>query len=147
MTRPSLSVVYQGMCSAACGTDAETFEASLALAREYRIALMNYLVPKASTPEWFTRIFEYPELEPTLEHQQAWNALAAKEGHDVLFKKVWNWERIAPLDVRGVPMPTDSQPRLTERLSSVVPEMETLCGLTIGFVLLAFRRVLVYAVD
>lgn len=147
LIRPSLSFLYGKICSAVSGTDLETYDAALTRARLYRDALQSYLLPKVARPEWFTRIFEYPDMEPTQANEQAWRALEEKEGSDVYLKKIWTWSRVAPLDLAGMPLMQDNRPGLWARTEGSFWDVVILLGMTGCFLVLALRRILHYPVD
>jgi hypothetical protein len=146
MIRPSLWTLYGSICSAICGTSSDGYRSALVGVRVYRDELMNFLSPKVGKPEWFTRILEYPDMEPTERNQRIWNALAEKEGPDVYFK-IWDWDKVAPVDLQNMPGMRIESPGLSERLNDAANDLIILLGISSCFVIISFYRVLRYAVD
>ncbi len=144
--RPSLSVLYGSFCSAITGTNLRTYELELAKARMYRDALQRYLLPKLETPAWFTRILEYPDMEPTAANYKIWNALAAKEG-DQIYEKIWSWDKVAPLDMKGMPHIESGVPSLLARIGEAGLDLVLLVILTGVFIAVALWKVVIYPVD
>lgn len=115
----SLCSLYQRLAQAMTGTDVETYEEVLQQARRYRTQLVDYLRPKAETPEWFTRLREHPELLITEENQARWEKIRREEGERAVEKKVFTWEPITPLGLRALPRPHIAHPGLGERVERV----------------------------
>ncbi|MGA2624169.1 MAG: ABC transporter permease subunit [Bacteroidota bacterium] len=146
LTRPSLCVLYRNIVEAISATDIESYANAVKSARNYRDALMNYLTPKVQTAAWFTRVLDYPELEPTEENMKSWNKIAEKEGQDVFYTKILTWDRVAPLDLRDMPQPQIALPSLAERLSQPLIDALILIGLTALFFILSLWKALRYRV-
>ncbi len=128
----------------AAGTSVITYEQAFASARRYRDALVEYLRPKAASPAWFTRLLDYPDMEPTEENFRYWNAVAAKEGPDVYFTKWWTWDRVAPVDLRDMPQPSVHFPDVGERIFMCLPQVFLLALLATAFLVMAGWKVLRY---
>ena len=104
---------------------------------------MSYLRPKVGTPEWFTRVLEYPDMQPTEENRRYWETLVEKEGREV-YGKILNWDRVTPLDLSAMPRPHIEYPGLAERVAGVITDLLLLVGITGLFLGLAAMRVLRY---
>jgi ABC-type transport system involved in multi-copper enzyme maturation permease subunit len=146
LTRPSPSVLYQNFTAAIAATDLESYHAALRSARAYREALMAFLIPKASTPEWFTRVLDHPELEASPANEQYWNDLATREGSDALFRKVWTWDRVRPLDLREMPTAAILLPPLGARFVSASNDLALLLLMVAGLAAAALVLVQRYAI-
>jgi ABC-type transport system involved in multi-copper enzyme maturation permease subunit len=114
IVRPSLCVLFKNIAESVAGSDLETSERTFEQARAYRDALMKYLSPKVETAEWFTRVREYPEAQPTEENRSKWQALIEKEGERAV-ERIMSWDRIQPLDLSGLPAPSIGLATVTER--------------------------------
>lgn len=144
LVRPSFCVLYRNVVQAVSGTDINSYDAALRHTRTYREALMGYLRPKVATPQWVTRVLEYPDMQPTEENQRYWKKLEEQEGGDVVSRKILNWGRVAPLDLSTMPLPNIAFPGLAERVGGVTLDVLLLVGITGLFIGLAIRRVLNY---
>ncbi len=143
LIRPSLCVVYWNMVKAISGTDMDSYEVLLERARIYREELMSYLRPKVETPEWFTRVLEYTDMQPTEENRKYWRELIEKEGEKA-YGEILNWDRIAPLDLGTMPWPSIRFPGLAERVAGVIMDVLLLVVITGLFLGLATWKVLGY---
>jgi hypothetical protein len=112
----SPSALFGDIAQLIAGTSPKTYQQAHESARHYRNTLMDYLRPKVATASWFTRVLDYPELEPTEENYRYWNAVAQKEGPDVYFTKWWTWDRVAGVDLKDLPQPGLQFPGMQERL-------------------------------
>jgi len=145
LLRTSFCVLYDNIVTAIAGTDVESYEANLRKARRYRETLVEYLRPKAATAEWFTRVLEHPEMEPTEANRKLWKQLRAKEGPEALYK-IFTWDNVKPLDVGSMPMPMLEFSGTLDRLSRVLPDISILFATTGCFLLLACWRVKHYKI-
>ena len=142
MVRPSLCVLYNNVVKALAGTDIDSFEDVLQKARLYRGAMMAYLQPKSETTEWFTRVFEYPDVQPTESNQRYWQSLIEKQGERAV-EKILSWDRVTPLNLASMPSPDVSTSGATERAERALPDGVMLlagCLLFFGFSILRVLR-------
>jgi ABC-type transport system involved in multi-copper enzyme maturation permease subunit len=146
MVSPSLCHLYQCLAQALAGTDFQTYDLLLGQMRQYRQQLVGFLQPRVGTPEWITRVLEYPDLLVTVENEARWNRLAEQEGSNALEKKVFNWDRISPLDLRPMPKPHLEYPDLASRLQQVWPQGALLAGIAVLLLALTAWRVRHYPV-
>jgi ABC-type transport system involved in multi-copper enzyme maturation permease subunit len=141
----SLSELYQNVVRALAATDTESYDRVLAQTRRYRGELVDYLRPKAGTPQWFTRLPEYPDLFSSEENVAYWRKLQEEGGWGLVQEKVLNWERIAPLDLSDMPRLRVEYPGVGERLERVMGKVLLMVGFAALFLGLAARQVLRYA--
>ncbi len=140
LTRPSLCVLYGNIVQAIAGTNVSGFDDAVRYARFYRGAMMAYLGPKMSTPEWFTRVFEYPDLQPTDRNMKYWQSLIEKQGERAV-EKILSWDRIAPLDLGSMPPPHFDVSSPAERMGSAMIDGMVLMGCTALFLCLSIWRI------
>ncbi len=112
----SPSAIFGAIAQQIAGTSPTSYEQAHESARHYRNALMEYLQPKVATASWFTRIEEYPDMEPTRENNSHWDAVAKEEGPDVYFTKRWNWDRVNAINLKDMPQPALRIPGMQERM-------------------------------
>jgi hypothetical protein len=108
--------------------------------------MMEYLRPKVATAAWFTRIEDYPDMEPTPENNRYWDAIAAVEGPDVYFSKRWTWDRVSPLDLKDMPQSTLQIPGMRERIGVSLTGVSLLALYGVALLILAGWKLTRYAV-
>ncbi|MEW6751792.1 MAG: ABC transporter permease [Candidatus Latescibacterota bacterium] len=145
LLRLSPARLYRNVVQATAGAEVASLEASLRTAREYRQALMDYLLPRVGRPEWVTRALEHPEMQPTEANTRLWRERAAREG-DQVYEEILDWDRVAPLDLSAMPQPAVRFPGLGERLSHVWLDLLLLVAVAAGLVGAAGWRVQRYEV-
>ena len=106
---------------------------------------MDFLRPKMATPEWFTRVFEYPDVQPTEENNRRWQQLIEKEGERAV-EKILSWDRIKPLDLSAMPPPQVSMPGELERMGHAAWDGLLLAVSTALFLVLGLVRIARYPV-
>ena len=143
LIRPSLCLLYRNIANAISGADMGSYDTALRQARAYRDAMMNYLRPKVATPQWFTCALEYPDMQPTEANIKLWNKLKEQEGKDVE-RKIFDWDRVAPVDLTELPQPKSVVESLVDRVWRVRVDILLLVGMTGLFFGLATRKVLSY---
>jgi hypothetical protein len=145
LVRPSLSVLFNNIVQAIAGTDVGSFEDVVQKARMYQGAMMAYLQPKLEKPEWFTRVLEYPDLQPTDQNMRYWQTLIEKHGERAV-EKVLSWDRVAPLDLSSMPPPNIGFPGIVERTGRALIDGLILLGSTLFFLVLSIIRVIRYPI-
>jgi len=140
LLRPSPCVQFGNLISALAGTDMAAFEDVVARARAYRDALMAYLQPKVRTPEWFTRVFEYPDVQPTEANFRYWQSLIDHQGERAV-ERILSWDRVTPLDLASLPEPAVLPPGAGARPERAIPDLVLLIGSGIVCALLGILRV------
>jgi ABC-type transport system involved in multi-copper enzyme maturation permease subunit len=146
LIRPSLCVEYGNIVQAVAGTDIDSFDDIVQKARLYREAMMAYLRPKSLTPAWFTRVFEYPDVQPTESNQKYWESLIKKEGERAM-EKILSWDRMTPVDLASMPSPTVSIRGAAGRAEQALPDALLLFAGCLLFVALSIIRVRHYPVN
>ena len=146
LVAPSLSGLYRKVVQALAATDVESYDQVLRQLRRYRADLVDYLRPKIGTPEWFTRMPDHPELFATEENVARWRKLEAEKGWGAVEERYFNWERIEPLDLSGMPRLRVEYPDLAERVEGVTGDILLLVGMAVLLLGLAWRQALRYAV-
>ncbi len=146
LMRPSLCVVYNNVVKAIAGTDIDSFDDAVQRARLYRGAMMAYLEPKSATPEWFTRVFEYPDVQPTESNQRYWQSLIEKQGERAV-EKILSWDRVTALDLASMPSPAVGAPESAERAAHALPDGVILFASCLLFIALSIIRVLHYPLN
>lgn len=146
LIRPSLCVDYGNVVQAVAGTDINTFDDLVQKSRLYRDAMMAYLRPKSETSLWFTRIFEYPDMEPTEKNQQYWQSLIEKEGQRAV-EKIMSWDRVSSLDLTSMPPPSVNMRGVTERALHALPDGILLFAASVVFIGLSMIRVRHYPLN
>ena len=146
LTSLSLTTLYARAIKTLSGTDVCSYARLLDDARRYQIDLSNYVSGKTALPEMFTRNLEFPDMEPTEENTRRWAEMAEKEGHNIVYEKVVNWDRVSPLDLRALPRATFRPPALGDRLAAVVPDVAILLALTLLLLVAMARRALRFEV-
>lgn len=139
MMRPSLSVMYENIIGHLAGTDVLGFADIVQRARLYRGELMSFLTPQVSNPRWFTRVFDYPDVEPTDQNRQYWQSLIEHQGESAV-EKIMSWDRVTPLDLRSMPRPSLAMPPLGDRVLRSLGDLTMLILSTALFLALALRQ-------
>ena len=142
MIRPSLCVQYSNLVSALAGTDAAAFEETVVRARRYRDALMSFLQPRVESPRWFTRALDYPDVQPTEANRAYWQSLIDHQGERAV-ERILSWDRVAPVDLAGLPTPVLAPPGAGERAERAMPDLLLLfacCGLCCTLGIIRVRR-------
>lgn len=146
LVRPSLCVQYDNIVKAIAGTDIRGLDDIVKKSRLYRDALMAYLAPKSGTPEWFTRVFEYPDVEPTESNMRYWQSLIETKGERAV-ERILSWDRVAPLDLASMPSPAVSPAGTAERAEHAVPDALLLLTGCIVFNALSIVRIRRYPLN
>jgi hypothetical protein len=146
LKRPSLCVLYNNVVKAIAGTDIDSFEDVVQKARLYRGAMMAYLQPKSGTPEWFTRVFEYPDVQPTESNQRYWQSLIEKQGERAV-ERILSWDRVTSLDLSSMPSPAVNMRGAGERAAHALPDGVILLASCLVFIALSIIRVLHYPLN
>ncbi|MEW6755883.1 MAG: ABC transporter permease subunit [Candidatus Latescibacterota bacterium] len=141
LTLPSLPRVYARLSEALAATDLAGYDHVVRQARGYRTALVEYLQPYLSTPEWFTRMREYPELAFTPQSEalaaRAWAGDAAASEQ---WRRIFSWDRVQPLDLAGMPRPQLAPHSPGARLGQAAGGLAVLAGFTVVLLGLAAWR-------
>ena len=146
ITRPSLCVQFTNAVEAIAGTDLQTFGQTVGRARIYRDAVMSFLQQKVDSPEWFTRVFEYPDVQPTDENMRYWQKLIDTKGERSV-ERILSWDRIAPVNLSGLPPPRIEVTGLPERFGHALFDIMLLLVTTSAFLVLSIVRIVRYAVQ
>jgi ABC-type transport system involved in multi-copper enzyme maturation permease subunit len=144
--RPSLCVAYDNIVKAVAGTDIDSFDDIVHKARLYRDMMMAYLRPKSETPQWFTRVFEYPDVQPTESNQRYWQSLIVKQGERAV-EKILSWDRVTPLDLSSMPSPAVGMRGAAERAESALPDTLFLFAVCLLFLALSILRMRHYPLN
>ena len=142
----SPSALLGDVAQRVAGTSPGSYQQAHESARQYRNAMMAYLQPKVATASWFTRIEDYPDMEPTEESNRYWDAVAKKEGPDVYFSKRWNWDRVSGIDLKDMPQPTLRIPGMQERVGESISGVSLLALYGVVLLILAGWKLTRYAV-
>jgi ABC-type transport system involved in multi-copper enzyme maturation permease subunit len=146
LIRPSPSAEYGNVVRAVAGTDVESFDDIVQNARLYREAMMAYLRPKVGTPAWFTRVYEYPEIQPTDKNEMYWQSLIEKEGERAV-ERILSWDRVAPLDLASMPGPSAGAGSAAGRMEHAFVDAVLLFAGCVLFVTLSIVRVRSYPLN
>ena len=146
LIRPSLCIQYNNVVKAIAGTDIDSFEDVVRKARLYRDALMVYLRPKSVTPEWFTRVFEYPDVQPTDSNLRYWQSLIEKQGERAV-ERILSWDRVAPLNLTSMPSPAVGFLGVAQRAERATPDAAVLLASCLVFVALSIVRIRRYPLN
>jgi ABC-type transport system involved in multi-copper enzyme maturation permease subunit len=146
LIRPSFCAEYGNIVRSIAGTDVGSFDDVVQKARLYREAMMAYLRPRVETPAWFTRVYEYPDVEPTAKNEAYWQSLIEKEGERSV-EKIMSWDRIAPLDLSSMPFPSVSPGSAGERAEHALTDAGLLCAGSLLFLALSMVRVRDYPLN
>jgi ABC-type transport system involved in multi-copper enzyme maturation permease subunit len=146
LIRPSLCIGYGNIVKAIAGTDIESFDDMVQKARLYREAMMAYLRPKSETTLWFTRVFEYPDVQPTESNQKYWQSLIEKQGERAV-EKILSWDRMSSLDLTSMPAPSVSLRVAAERAAGALPDALVLIAGCLLFIALSIIRVRHYPLN
>jgi hypothetical protein len=146
LIRPSLCAEYGNIVTAVAGTDIDSFDDVFRKARVYRETLMAYLRPKVETPEWFTRVFEYPDVQPTDANAKYWQSLIEKQGERAV-ERILSWDRVSPVDLTSMPSPAVNPGSAAERAGRALPDALLLFAGCFVFVALSIARVRRYPLN
>jgi ABC-type transport system involved in multi-copper enzyme maturation permease subunit len=146
LVRPSFCVQYSNIVKAVAGTDIGTFDDLVGKGRLYREALMAYLRPKSDKPEWFTRVYDYPDVQPTPENEKYWQSLIEKEGERAV-EKILSWDRMAPVDLASMPAPSVAMRGAAERAAHALPDALLLFSGCLVCIALSIIRIRHYPVN
>jgi hypothetical protein len=108
--------------------------------------MMAYLRPRSETPAWFTRVFDYPDVQPTESNQKYWQSLIEKQGERAV-EKILSWDRVAPIDLSSMPSPAVSMRGAAERAESALPDTLFLFAVCLLFLALSILRVRHYPLN
>ena len=142
----SPSALLGDIAQRVAGTSPTSYQQAHESARQYRNAMMEYLRPRVATASWFTRIEDYPDMEPTQENNRYWDAVAAVEGPDVYFSKRWTWDRVSGIDLKDMPQPTLQIPGMRERVGESLSGVSLLALYGLVLLVLAGWKLTRYAV-